>query len=113
MAEPAMELEIITSWKTGSPIIIKGFHHMKFENRGTVLQFQPPHLLQYNHLSSLSRLQDKPENYSIITFSLVPLENNTSLTVTLSNFPTEAIFRHLDFYWRTTTEILKKMIETQ
>jgi len=111
MAEPEMALEIITDWKVGNPIIIKGFHHIKFENRGTVLQFEPDKALQYNYLSSLSRLPDKPENYSIIGFGLAPIENQTSLTLTINNFPTETIFKHIEFYWGTTIEIMKKLVE--
>jgi len=111
MAEPEIGIEIITDWKVGSPIIIKGFHHMKFVNKGTVLQFEPSQVLQYNYLSSLSRLPDSPENYSIIGFRLAPLEHHTSLTLTISNFPTEIIFKHVDFYWRNTIVILKSFIE--
>lgn len=115
VGEPEMGIEIITDWKVGNPIVIKGFHHIKFENKGTVLHVEPNKVLQYNYLSSLSRLPDKPENYSIVEFRLAPapLENQTSLTLTLSNFPTETIFKHLDFYWKTTVEIIKKVIEKQ
>jgi uncharacterized protein YndB with AHSA1/START domain len=113
MAEPEMEIEIITDWKVGSPIVIKGFHHLKFENKGIVLQFEPNKVLKYSHLSSLSRLPDKPENYSITEFRLTLLENQTSLTLSLTNFPTETIFKHLDFYWRTNREIIKTLVEKQ
>jgi len=111
IAEPELELEIITAWKIGAPIVIKGFHHIRFENKGTVLQFEPNKVLEYNFLSSLSRLPDKPENYTVAQFRLMPLENQTSLTLILRNFPTEAIFKHVDFYWRTTLEIMKKVVE--
>jgi uncharacterized protein YndB with AHSA1/START domain len=113
MGEPEVEIEIITDWKVGSPIVTRGFHHIRFENKGTVLQFEPDKVLRYSHLSSLSRLPDKPENYSITEFSLTPLENQTSLTLSLTNFPTESIFKHLDFYWRTTLEIIKRLVEKQ
>jgi len=111
MGESEMEIEINCTWKLNSPIIISGFHHVKFENKGLVLQFDPHKTLKYSHLSSLSRLSDRPENYSIIEFTLTPLGNHTSLTLTVSNFPTETIFKHLDFYWRTTLEIIKDLIE--
>lgn len=111
MAEPEMGTEIITDWKVGNPIVIKGFHHIKFENKGTVLQFEPNKVLQYNYLSSLSGLPDKLENYSTVEFTLEHVENKTLLTLTLANFPTETIFKHIDFYWRTTIEIVKKLIE--
>jgi hypothetical protein len=31
--------------------------------------------------------------------------------LTLSDFPTHTIYKHLDFYWRTTLEILKQFVE--
>ena len=112
-AEPELNLEVITDWQVGRPIIVKGFHHVRFENHGTVLHFQPNTFLQYTHLSSISRLPDRPENYTRIAFRLSPSDDGaTSLTVELENFPTESIRRHLDFYWRVTIEVLKRFIET-
>jgi uncharacterized protein YndB with AHSA1/START domain len=106
------EINIITDWKIGNPIIMRGsLHRINFENKGIVLQFEPEKILQYSHLSSLSRLPDKPENYSIIEFRLAPIKNQTMLTLTVSNFPTETIYKHLAFYWNVTLEILKRMIE--
>ena len=113
MAEPEMELEITTDWKVGNPITTKGFHHIKFENKGKVLEFQPNKTLRYNYLSSLSRLPDQPENYTEIEFRLTPFENETTLTLTLTNFPTETIYHHSEFYWNGTLEILKRLIEKQ
>lgn len=113
MGDPEMRIEITTNWKVGTPIVIKGFHHIQFENKGTVLQFEPGKVLQYNYLSSLSRLEDKPENYSVITFQLTPQHNQTSLTVTMTNSPTETIFKHVEFYWRGTLEKIRQFIEQQ
>src|SRR6266581_3186064 len=57
------EINIITDWKVGSPIVIQGnLNENNFENMGTVLQFEIEKILRYNHLSSLSRLPNKPEN---------------------------------------------------
>ena len=112
-AEPELNLEVVTDWQVGSPIIMKGFHHVRFENHGTVLHVQPNTFLQYTHLSSISRLPDRPENYTRIAFRLSPSDDGaTSLNVELENFPTDSIFRHLDFYWRVTIEVLKRFIET-
>ena len=108
------EIEIITDWQVGRPMVIRGnLHGIKFENNGTVLQFEPENILRYNHLSSLSRLSDKTENYSVIEFKLTPLAEQTELTLTLSIFPTETIYKHLAFYWNATLEILKRLIEEQ
>jgi len=106
------EIEIITNWQVGSSIIIRGdLHGIPFENTGRVLQFEPEKLLSYSHLSSLSNLPDEIESYSVIEFSLQPKGNQTVLTLALSNFPTEAIYRHLVFYWSVTLEMLKGFIE--
>lgn len=108
------EINIITDWKVGNPIIIRGrLHGINFENNGTVLQFELEKILRYSHLSSISRLPDEPENYSVVEFRLAPIKNQTTLTLTLRNFPTESIYKHLAFYWNVTLEILRRLIEKQ
>ena len=106
------EISITTDWNVGSPIVMRGnLNGKNFENNGTVLQFEPEKILRYTHLSSLSRLADKPENYSVLEFRVAPIENQTALTLTLSNFPTESIYKHLAFYWNVTLEVLKRRLE--
>ena len=108
-----IDIEIVTDWKVGSPFEIRGTMNGKdFENKGIVLQFEPDRALQYSHLSSLSRLPDQPENHAIVAFRLEPIGDQTNLTLTLSNFATESIYKHLAFYWNVTLEVLKQMIET-
>jgi len=111
MGEPEMQIEIDTDWTVGGPLVVRGFHHVHFENRGTVRTFEPGRALAYTQLSSLSRLPNVPENHSVIRFTLAPHNDGTSLTLTLSEIPTHTIYKHLDFYWRTTLEILKQFIE--
>jgi uncharacterized protein YndB with AHSA1/START domain len=113
IAEPEMRIGITTDWKVGSPIIVKGHHNnVGFENKGTILRFEPHSILQYTHLSSLARLPDKAENYTMIEFRLERTEENaTSLNVRISNFPTESIFKHWEFYWKVTIGVLKRFIE--
>ncbi|MGC2659776.1 MAG: SRPBCC domain-containing protein [Bryobacteraceae bacterium] len=114
MAEPEMRIGITTDWKVGSPILVKGRHNnVDFENRGTVLHFEPNSILRYSHLNSLSRLPDTAENYTIIEFRLARTEANaTWLNVRISNFPSESIFKHWEFYWRVTIEVVKRFIES-
>ena len=108
------EINIITDWKVGNPMLIRGnLHGINFENKGKVLRFELEKILGYSHLSSLSRLPDNPKSYSVLEFKLVPMENQTTLILTISNFPTEAIYKHLASYWNVTLEILKRMMEQQ
>lgn len=111
MGSPEMEIKVVTDWKVNSPIFIHGFHHVKFENKGLVLQYDRESKLSYSHLSDISRLPDIPENYSILEFVLTPIEDKTQLTFTITNFPTEVIRKHLEFYWRTTIIGIKKVAE--
>ncbi len=111
IGEPEMNIKVETDWVIGKPITIKGFHHIDFQNTGKILAFVPHQLIRYNHLSSLSKLPARLENYTTISFSLQPLGNTTQITIVLENFPSETIYRHLDFYWQGTIHILRKQIE--
>lgn len=111
MAEPEMALEIETNWITGTPIVIRGFHHTSFKNVGTVLDFTPMTRLAYTHLNSLSRLPDEPASYTTLDFRLGTADDTTFLKLVMSGFPTASIFRHLQFYWGGTLEILKQTVE--
>jgi|GEM_PF-3423452 len=44
-------------------------------------------------------------------FALTPGEDGTELSLTLRNFPTEVIYKHLAFYWNVTIVLLKKFVE--
>jgi uncharacterized protein YndB with AHSA1/START domain len=111
MGEPEMQIEIETNWQLNSPIVIRGFHHVRFENRGVVLEFERDKRLCYTHLSSVSRLPDVPENYSRLLFTLDCGPKTTELTITIENFPTESIRKHLEFYWTGTLTQIKAAVE--
>ena len=111
MGEPEMQLDIDADWRAGGLFVVRGFHHVRFESRGTVRTFEPERTLEYTQLSSLSRLPDVPESYCVLSFALAPQGAGTSMTLTLRDFPTHTIYKHLDFYWRTTLEILKQLVE--
>lgn len=111
MGESEMKIEVFTDWVEGHSFVVKGFHHVPFVNKGQVLHFDPHRHLAYSHLSSVSHLPETPENQTIFDFRLEPSGNATNLIVTASVFPTEAIYRHVDFYWRVTIGILKSFVE--
>ena len=112
MGDPEMELEIVSDWKIGSPFLVTGFHHSHFENQGNILQFEPGKVFQYSHLSSVSELPNEPGDYTVITFRLQESgSDQTQLTIEAENFPTEAIYKHWEFYWNGTVHLLKTQIE--
>lgn len=111
MGERDLQLQIHTTWEVNSPFVISGFHHIKFENRGKVLQFEPEQLLVYTHRSTVSRLPDTPESDTVFTFRLQQVAGGTTLTLRIENFPTETIYKHLAFYWPVTLDELKNVAE--
>jgi uncharacterized protein YndB with AHSA1/START domain len=113
MGHSQMQLEIITDWGVGAPFTLRGVLNGRFENTGTVLRFEPPAVLSYSHLSSHSQLPGEPDSYSVLEFRLTPLEPGSSLTLHVSGFPTEVIYKHLDFYWRGALDALKRHVEGQ
>jgi len=105
-------IDVISEWQVGSPIIFRGdLHWISFENKGTIRQFDPEKVFQYNYWSSLSNLPDIPENYTEVRFVLTPIEDKTMVILTLNNFPDEIIYKHVNFYWNVTLAILKKLCE--
>lgn len=105
-------INILTDWQVGAPFIITGDWYKKgFENKGVVLQYDPERVVAYSHLSSLSRLEDNVANYTILEFQLIPNGAETKVALTISNFPTEAIYKHLVYYWSVALELLRKFVE--
>lgn len=84
MGGPELQLEVCTDWKVGAPFIIRGRHHIPFENKGTLLRYEPGLRLQYTQMSSLSRLEDRPENYSCFDFQLTPGSGQTLLSLSIA-----------------------------
>lgn len=111
MGDPEMAVEVETDWTVGTPVVIRGFHHLPFRNTGTVLAFDPGERLAYTHLSSLSRLPDEPASYTTFDFTLSAVADGTSLHLVASGFPTDAVFRHLRFYWGGALACLKRCVE--
>src|SRR4051812_21800428 len=79
-----------SDWKPGSAVTFKGEYEGKtYEDKGTVLENQPGRKLKYDYWSSMSGIEDKPENYAPITYELEENNNGTDLTVIQENIPDE------------------------
>ena len=97
----------------GSPIIFKGEWEGKhYEDKGTILNAEPNKLFRYSYWSSMSGIEDKPENYLTITYEVTEENNNTTLTVTQENIPDEKMKEHSEQNWKKVLADLKKLLET-
>jgi uncharacterized protein YndB with AHSA1/START domain len=104
--------EVVSDWKQGSPLIYRGIWEGKpFEDKGTILEIDPPRLLRTNYFSPLSGKPDVPENYAEVTYSLSPEGNGTKITVTQTNIVDEKAREHSESNWGSALDTMKKMIE--
>ena len=102
----------ISDWQEGSPIIFRGeWEGKSYEDKGTILIVEPNKLLRYNYWSSMSGIEDKPENYVIITYELFEEGGDTTLTITQENIPDEKTKEHSIQNWRKVMSDLKQLLE--
>ncbi|MCW3087196.1 MAG: hypothetical protein JWQ78_582 [Sediminibacterium sp.] len=106
--------EAVSDWKQGSPLIFKGEWQGKtYEDKGTILDIRPDQLLRYTYWSSMSGIEDKPENYVIVTYELLSKNDTTTLVVTQQNIPDEKMKTHSEENWRKVLAGLKQLLEKE
>jgi len=107
------DTQTISDWKVGSPIIWRGTWKGKaYEDKGVILAFDPPKLLVNTHWSPLSGSEDKPENYHTLTYTLTENGDETTLTLTQSNNPTQAAAEEMaKIAWQPVLKVMKEMLE--
>lgn len=100
-----------TDWKIGSSILWTGeYEGTKYVDKGKVLEFLPNNKLSYSYLSSWSGLDDKPENYLLVTYEVKSMEAGTELTIIQSNYDEEKA-KHSAENWAIVIDGLKKIVE--
>jgi uncharacterized protein YndB with AHSA1/START domain len=105
--------ETTSDWKVGSPIFFRGeWEGRKYEDKGEILRNVPRRVLEYTYWSSMSGKEDRPENYSKVTFDLSPAEGGTRLSVTQDNAGDEKSRDHSEKNWSHVLETMKKLLET-
>jgi uncharacterized protein YndB with AHSA1/START domain len=104
---------VTSDFKEGSPILFKGeFQGKAYEDKGVILKMKPQQMLRYTHFSPSSGLPDKPENYHTVTIDLVKQGQQTLVTLTQDNNPTEEAKDHSEKNWRMMLDGLKKLLES-
>ena len=74
--------KLITSWEVGSDIKFRTEWEGKiFEQWGQVLEFTPVELLKYSLFAPRPGLEDKPENYFIMSYVLTTENGQTKLQI--------------------------------
>lgn len=101
-----------TDWQPGSAVTFTGEWQGKtYKDKGEVLSNEKEKLLKYTYWSSMSGLEDKPENYAIVTYQLSGADGNVDLIVTQENIPDEKTKAHSLENWKKVVEGLKAIVE--
>jgi uncharacterized protein YndB with AHSA1/START domain len=105
-------VDTVTDWKVGSPIVHTGeYRGEPYEDKGSILQIDPPRLLVHSHWSPVSGLPDRPENHQQVSWALSDRGDDTELTVTEVNLPSEEAKAISDASWQTVLGNLKELLE--
>ncbi len=107
-------INVISDWKVGSPILFQyEMEGQEFKDKGNILAIEPGRLLQYNYWSAYSGLEDKEENYSIVTYKLDTRDKGTILTLTQQGFANEQAKEHAKNSWGVVLDNMKELIEKE
>ena len=103
-----------TTWRVEDPITYSGEYNGKaYEDKGTILAFEPLQLLKTTHYSPSSGLPDSPENYHTVEYRLADADEGTSVTITQGNNKSEEEVEHSAATWRIVLQNLKEFLESQ
>jgi len=105
--------ETLTDWKVGSEIIFQGeFQGQKYRDKGIVREFFPCEKISYLYWSAFSGTEDKPENYSLVTYLLEKSgESKTKLTWIMEGFANEKAYEHSSSGMQSFLNSVKDVIE--
>ncbi len=114
--------ETVSDWKKGSALLWRGNYEgneMVFV-KGSIAEIEPGNILKYTVIDPNSAMEDIPENYLLVTYSLSEENGKTILTVIQSGFETAADGekRYKDSYnngegWNPILVRIKEIAETE
>ncbi|WP_281449390.1 SRPBCC domain-containing protein [Paenarthrobacter nitroguajacolicus] len=105
---------VTTTWKTGDPITYSGEYNGKeYEDKGTVLVFEPPVRLKNTHFSPSSGLADTPENHHTVEYALAAVPGGTTVTITQGNNRSQEEVASSTAMWQQVLGNLKEFLESR
>jgi uncharacterized protein YndB with AHSA1/START domain len=104
--------EAVSDWKVGSSLIFQGeWDGQIYRDKGHIRAVEKGKLLQYTYWSEFSGLQDREENYALVTYRLEPKENGTMLTISQKGYAGKEAAAHSGEGWAMVLENLRKLLE--
>lgn len=107
-------VDAIGEWKEGNTIIFRGEWQGKtIQGKGKILQLEDDKLLRHSYWSDSSGLEDRPENYHVISYELVPRIDATELILLEENLQTKEMQEQSARLWDMILDNLKKLLEPE
>ncbi|MDP1813223.1 MAG: SRPBCC domain-containing protein [Leadbetterella sp.] len=105
--------ETVTDWKVGSEIIFQGeWEGKQYRDKGVILENIQNELISYSYWSGFSGTEDKPENYSLVTYNVEKIaDDKTLFTWTQKGFASEQAYQHSESGMEEFLKSIKTVIE--
>ncbi len=102
-----------TDWMVGSPITFEGqYGEHSYKDKGVVKTNEPLKKLSYSYWSSMSGLEDLPENYFEVTYIIEPIaDGKTQLTWYQIGFSSEKGYEHTKSTLPDMLNQIKEIVE--
>jgi uncharacterized protein YndB with AHSA1/START domain len=108
------DTDVVTDWAEGGEIRWKGvWKGTPYEDKGTVLRVDEPHILAFTHFSPLTGEPDLPENYHTVTIELDEAGPSTEVTLTQDNNADEQARDHSEQNWALMLDSLRALLEAR
>jgi uncharacterized protein YndB with AHSA1/START domain len=104
--------QVETDWKQGSPIVYRGEWEGKpYEDKGVILEIEPPVKLVTSYYSPLSGKPDEPSSYQNVSYLLAAEGAGTRVTITQDGCADAAEAERMAANWSATLDGLKQVVE--
>lgn len=104
--------KVTTDWRPGGSIVWTGeWEGKEYKEWGNVEEFSPQTKIVFNYFSPASGLEDKPENYNKVTYTLTEEGEETRLSVTQENIKDQATASQSEQNWKQVLEAIKTLLE--
>ncbi len=105
--------ETVTDWKVGSEIVFQGeYEGHTYRDHGVILENAFHKKISYSYWSGFSGTEDKPENYSTMTYTLEKIsEQKTKFTWTQKGYASDQSYEHSKSGMTEFLEKIKEVME--
>lgn len=103
--------ELSGDWRQGGTVTYRGeWDGTPFEDKGHIVEIDPPRSLKVDYYSAMSGQPDTPENRQLISYALQPGGAGTRLTVSQAGNPSQEAATAAEGNWAMTLDTLKALL---